>query len=249
QRLIAPATPDPLESALRSAFDQGEPCDADGNPIVEDRTITYQLRGGGVLVEECPTWCVLDHADDIAKPINAEDLVHEGEEIGLSFTNVEGDLDTILAARIQQWPHSDDDGSHVPYMAFRANGNYSESLGYSTPSQVEAEIRKAEAHLQALRGLNARLVEALDVDRQKRGPARESLTAHDVQMMPVPVLLKAFGLRVVEVDEIPYGIQGVVDRTGTFGKQPVVVLLRSLPQSARVDVVRKLVLAIVEGQA
>ncbi|MFF0506846.1 DUF6907 domain-containing protein [Streptomyces fimicarius] len=31
----APTAPDPLESALRSAFDQGEPCDAAGNPTVE----------------------------------------------------------------------------------------------------------------------------------------------------------------------------------------------------------------------
>ncbi|NUV90010.1 hypothetical protein G6W61_28015 [Streptomyces sp. KAI-26] len=30
-----PAAPDPLETALRSAFDQGEPVDADGNPTVE----------------------------------------------------------------------------------------------------------------------------------------------------------------------------------------------------------------------
>lgn len=30
-----PTAPDPLETALRSAFDQGEPADADGNPVTE----------------------------------------------------------------------------------------------------------------------------------------------------------------------------------------------------------------------
>ncbi|WP_328893848.1 DUF6907 domain-containing protein [Streptomyces sp. NBC_00236] len=242
-----PATPDPLESALRSAFDQGEPCDADGNPVAEDRSITYQLRHGGVLVEECPTWCVLDHADDIAKPIYAEDLVHEGEEIELSITTVEGDKDSILAARIQQWPYATDgNGSDVPYMAYRANANYGESMGYSTPTDVEAEIRRTEAHLYALRQLNERLAEARADFLDKRGPAAADLTVADVRTLPVPVLLKAFGLAVVEVESIPYGIQGVLDRTGDV---PVVVLLRSLPQAGRESLVRQLLVSMVEGQA
>ncbi|WP_329307387.1 hypothetical protein OG322_33955 [Streptomyces sp. NBC_01260] len=31
---------------------------------VEDRTTTYQLKDGGVLVEECPSWCQWPHTTD-----------------------------------------------------------------------------------------------------------------------------------------------------------------------------------------
>ncbi|RPK36742.1 hypothetical protein EES39_31845 [Streptomyces sp. ADI92-24] len=126
---------------------------------VEDRTTTYQLKDGGVLVEECPSWC--------------------------------------------QWPHTTDrDGSEVPYMAYRANANYGEAMGYSTPTDVEAEIRRTETHLHALRQMNERLAAARADHLEQRGLDAADLTVH-VKMLPVPVLLKAFGPTAVEVESIP----------------------------------------------
>ncbi|MFJ8766693.1 DUF6907 domain-containing protein [Streptomyces clavifer] len=209
-------------------------------PVVEDRTITYQLKHG-VLVDTCPTWCILDHAADITGLVNAEDLVHEGEEIGVSFT-ADGETDTLLSARIAQWPHSDVDGSEIPFMALRPVGM--EFSGYLAPDDVEAEIRRVEAHLQALRQMNARLVEARAEDRERRSVGR--LTVADVESMTIPALLTVFGLTVVEVGEMPNQVQGFLDRTGP---KPLVYLLRSLPQDARAGVVRQLLTAVVEGQA
>lgn len=244
-----PTAPDPLESALRSAFDQGEPCDADGNPIVEqpaeDRTITYPLRGGGFLVEECPAWCIKDHADEIEHGIYAADLTHEGEEVSLSFTTTESERDVVLAARITQWPHSDD-GAQVPYMALLPVADNGETLGYLTPSQVEAHIRKVEQHLQALRRMNERLAAARVENQRANGRSWRSLTAGDIEGMPIPALLQAFGLRVIEVGEMPHKVQGFLDRTG---EKPAVYLLRSLPQADRDRTVRQLLAAFIEGQA
>ncbi|MFF2437937.1 DUF6907 domain-containing protein [Streptomyces sp. NPDC058107] len=212
----------------------------------EDRTIAYPLRGGGILVEACPSWCVKDHADEIEHGIYAADLTHEGEEVSLGFTTTEGERDVVLAARITQWPHSDADGSEAPHMALLPVAGSGETLGYLTPDQVDTEIRRVEKHLQALRALNEQLVEARAADWDKHSAALETLTTSDIEGMPIPALLQAFGLSVIEVGEMPHEVQGFLDRTG---EKPVVYLLRSLPQSARADVVRKLLVSIVEGQA
>ncbi|WP_097934718.1 MULTISPECIES: DUF6907 domain-containing protein [unclassified Streptomyces] len=240
-----PTTPGPLEATLRSAFDQGEPVDAGGNPVVEKQPITYVLRTGGILVETCPSWCVVDHADDI-QGLFAEDLVHEGAEIELRTTTIEGSQVSILAARIQQFPHSNDgSGSEVPYMALRPEASMGEALGYSSPEGVEAEISRAEAHLQSLRALNARLVDARAEYERGQALLSENLSVDDVRSLPVPVLLKAFGLKVVEFGDMPHGVQVWLDRTGS---EPAVYLLRSLPQSARESLVRACLTAVVEAR-
>lgn len=215
-------------------------------PAPEPQPITYALRDGGVLVETCPTWCVLDHADDINGLGYAEDLVHEGAEIELPTTTIEGSRVSILAARIMQWPHSSDgSGSEVPYMAIRPEASMGEALGYSTPEDVEAEIARVETHLQALRGLNTRLIEARAEYQDRQDVRPESLTADDVRALPLPVLLKVFGLRVVEFGEMPHRVQVWLDRTGT---EPAVYVLRSLPQSARESMVRECLTAVVEAR-
>ncbi|MEV1087991.1 DUF6907 domain-containing protein [Streptomyces microflavus] len=242
-----PATPDPLETALRSAFDQGEPVDADGNSVVEKKPLTYQLRNGGVLVETCPSWCILDHVADMEKLGYAEDLVHEGAEIEHAVTSIEGDRSTILAARIQQWPFSTDgSGSEVPYMALRPDAGHAEALGYSSPDDVEAEIKRTEAHLAQLRELNARLVEARAEYRRRLGLRPENLTVDDVRTLPVAVLLKAFGLKVFEVGGMPDNTLVWLDRGG---EQPAFYMDRSLTQADRETAVRQCLVAVVEAMA
>lgn len=216
-------------------------------PATQKHPLTYQLRDGGVLFETCPSWCILDHADETQKLMYAEDLVHEGAEIELPITTIEGDRQTILAARIQQWPFSTDaNGSEVPYMAYRANAGYGEALGYSTPDDVEAEIRRTEAHLQKLRRLNARLVQARAEDQQRQGLRPENLAAGDVQTLPVPVLLKAFGLKVFEVGDMPGNTLVWLDRGGD---QPGFHLDRTLTQADREAVIRQCLAEVVEATA
>ncbi|MFH9369114.1 DUF6907 domain-containing protein [Streptomyces anulatus] len=211
----------------------------------EPQPITYALRTGGVLVETCPTWCVVDHADDI-QGLYAEDLVHQGPEIELRTNTIEGSQVSILAARITQFPFSTDgSGSEVPYMALRPEASMGEALGYSSPEDVEAAIRRTEAHLQSLRALNVRLIEARAEYQDRQDMRPESLTADDVRALPVPVLLKAFGLKVVEFGDMPHGVQVWLDRTGS---EPAVYLLRSLPQSARESLVRQCLVAVVEAR-
>jgi hypothetical protein len=213
---------------------------------VENRTITYPLRSGGILVEECPAWCVKDHASEIEGGIYAEDLTHEGKEVSLSFTTVESERDVILSARITQWPYSDEDGSEVPFMALMPNADSGETLGYLTPSQVETQIRKVEQHLAELRRMNERLIAARSQNHEAAGRRWEQLRGDDIETMPVSTLLRAFGARVVEVEAMPHNVQGFLHRDGD---ERIVYLLRSLPQAAREDVVRKLFVPMVEGQA
>ncbi|MEV7653218.1 hypothetical protein AB0O39_03490 [Streptomyces anulatus] len=214
-------------------------------PADEPQPITYALRTGGVLVHTCPSWCVVDHAEDI-EGLYAEDLVHEGAEIELRTNTIEGSRVSILAARITQFPFSNDgSGSEVPYMALRPEASMGEALGYSTPEDVEAEIRRTEAHLRDLRALNNRLVDARAEYDRRQGLLPENLSVDDVRSLPVPVLLKAFGLKVVEFGDMPHGVQVWLDRTGT---EPAVYLLRSLPQSARESLVRECLVAVVEAR-
>ncbi|MFJ5046365.1 DUF6907 domain-containing protein [Streptomyces sp. NPDC088719] len=215
-------------------------------PVVEPQPITYALRTGGVLVETCPSWCVLDHADDI-QGLYAEDLVHQGAEIELRTTTIEGSRVSILAAQIMQWPFSTDgSGSEVPYMALRPEASMGESLGYSTPEDVEAEIRRTEAHLHSLRELNSRLVEARAEYHLRQGLLPENLTVDDVNTLPVAVLLKAFGLKVFEVGGMPNNTLVWLDRGGD---QPAFYMDRSLTQTDRETAVRQSLVAVVEAQA
>ncbi|MFJ6235079.1 DUF6907 domain-containing protein [Streptomyces griseus] len=231
-------------NSLQSSDDTRQATPGQAEPATEKQPITYVLRTGGILVETCPTWCVLDHTDDI-EGIHAEDLVHEGAEIQLRTNTIEGSRVSILAAQIMQWPFSTDgNGSEAPYMALRPEASMGESLGYSTPEDVEAEIRRAEAHLGDLRALNARLVDARAEYEHRRGLRPENLTVEDVRSLPVAVLLKAFGLKVVEFGEMPHGVQVWLDRTGT---EPAVYLLRSLSQSARESLVRECLTPVAEA--
>ncbi|MGW3927819.1 DUF6907 domain-containing protein [Streptomyces microflavus] len=213
-------------------------------PANNPQPITYALRGGGVLVETCPSWCVLDHAADIQKLGYAEDLVHEGAEIELRTNTIEGSRVSILAARITQWPYSNDgSGAEVPYMALRPEASMGEALGYSTPEDVEAEIARTEAHLRDLRALNARLVDAR-ADYERRQALRpENLSVEDVRTLPVAVLLKAFGLKVFEVGGMPDNTLVWLDRGG---EQPAFYLDRSLTQADRETAVRQCLVAVVE---
>ncbi|MDW4913756.1 DUF6907 domain-containing protein [Streptomyces californicus] len=234
-----PAAPDPLESGIRSAFDQGE-------PVVEKQPITYTLRNGGVLVETCPSWCAVDHADDI-EGLFAEDLSHEGAEIELRTNTIEGSRVSILAARITQFPFSTDgSGSEAPYMALRPESSMGEALGYSTPEDVEAEIARVEAHLRDLRALNARLVNARAEHERRQSLRPENLSVEDVRSLPVSVLLKAFGLKVVEVGSMPHGVRVWLDRGAV---EPAFFIDRTVPQAAREAAVRASLVLVVEAMA
>ncbi|MET8377421.1 DUF6907 domain-containing protein [Streptomyces microflavus] len=215
-------------------------------PANGPQPITYVLRTGGVLVETCPSWCVLDHAADI-EGIYAEDLVHEGAEIELRTNTIEGSRVSILAARITQWPHSTDgNGSEAPYMALRPEASMGEALGYSTPEDVEAEIARTEAHLRDLRALNARLVKARAEHQRRQALRPENLSVEDVRTLPVPVLLKAFGLKVFEVGGMPDNTLMWLDRGG---EQPAFYIDRSLTQASRETAVRESLVLVVEAMA
>ncbi|MGW5273636.1 DUF6907 domain-containing protein [Streptomyces sp. NPDC004044] len=213
----------------------------------EDRTITYPLHDGGFLVDVCPAWCINDHDDDIEHGLcAAEDLTHDGREVAVGFTSVEDGRDVLLAARIAQWPHSQEDGSEIPFMALLPNADSGEGLGYLNPAQVNAEIRRVEQHLAALRELNAQLVTARAEYYRTSGRGWQQVTEGDVKLLPIPALLKALDARVVEVETLPCNVQGFLHRDGD---ERVVYLLRSLPQAERELVVRGILDGALEQQA
>ncbi|MEU3836105.1 DUF6907 domain-containing protein [Streptomyces microflavus] len=231
--------------SISDATDSRQATPGQAEPATEKQPISYALRSGGVLVETCPSWCVLDHASDIQKLGYAEDLVHEGDEIELRTNTIEGSRVSILAARITQWPFSSDgSGAEVPYMALRPEASMGEALGYSTPEDVEAEIRRTEAHLQKLRKLNARLTEARSEYQRRQGLRPKNLTVDDVRSLPVPVLLKAFGLKVFEVGGMPDNTLVWLDRGGD---RPAFYIDRSLTQASRETAIRESLVLVVEA--
>lgn len=220
------------------------------------RTFTYPLLHGGSLTVDCPKWCTADHSGDLSG-IHPGDLCHEGDEIRLTFTTSCNEESDILAACITQFPFASGDGSERPHMAFMPDAGSGETLGYQTAAEVNETIARVRRHLDALVELSARLGEACADDHaahhrsldEKGNPLRNrvpSLRDGDIETMPVHYLLDVFEARVVEVEELPDGLFGSVDR---IDGQLVVNLLRRLPQSEREAAVRQMLADLFNTEA
>lgn len=175
-----------------------------------DRTISYPLRHGGLLVAQCPDWCVLDHESDLDGRLEPTDLCHEGAPVTLEFATVEGTTARLLDARITQYPFAGD-GTERPYMSLVPDANAGESSGWLSPGEFNSEIRRVEEHLAQLRALGVQLAEARADDhaqftdhewfRDGQGQPWLSIENDDIETMPISYLIKVFGITVVEVDD------------------------------------------------
>lgn len=204
---------------------------------VPDRTITYPLKSGGFLAVICPDWCTYDHSDDIERGINPDDLFHQGDKIGLEYT-ADGVELSILEARIAQWPFDPDEGS--PYIEFIPEGRTAASVHLSNPLQVSEEIRKVRAQLRALEELADKLSEAQADDHALNTRHTDtpwaSLTHTDLLSMPIAYLIRIFGIKVVETEDI--GRKAVVALYGEPGAMEL-RMLPDLPQQLREDETRR----------
>ncbi|WP_020117537.1 DUF6907 domain-containing protein [Streptomyces canus] len=216
----------------------------------EDRTLTYPLRAGGSLVHTCPDWCADDHAREIEHGLNdPADLQHLGAPIALSFDDVDGERETILAARLVQWPFAAD-GDSQPYVDLTPEASTAESLMCRDRFELDNEIRRVRAHLRRLIEMGDRLAQAQADDHARRSPgSREpwlSLTRTDLLSMPIAYLVKVFGITAVETEEI--GRPGVLALFGEPGAMELRVL-PDVPQHLREDETRRCLLNRFDRQA
>lgn len=215
-------------------------------PATDPRTITYPLKTGGSLTTPCPAWCTYDHTDDVAAGIDPADLLHQGDRASLDY-NVEGTEQSILQARIGQWPFSGDPDEAVPYVEFTPEGGTGISVYCRNRLELDDEIRRVRAHLNALIELGDQLAEAQAADHARHvkdgAEAWLALGRTDLLSMPIAYLLKVFGVRVVESDE-PMGRAAV-----TLGGEPGDMLLLvnpDTPQHIREDATRTALLDLYE---
>lgn len=210
-------------------------------PAVEVRTISYPLRTGGSLTVTCPDWCTYDHTDDVARGIDPDGLLHQGDKIGLEY-NADGVDLSILEARIAQWPFDSDNGA--PYIEYIPEGRTAASLQLSSPLAVSEEIRKVRGQLRALEELADQLAvaKADDHARNTRGALAPwaSLSRTDLQTLPIAYLLRVFGVRVVESDEIG---DKVISVLGGEAGDMLLMLHPGTPQHVREDETRTALLA------
>lgn len=219
---------------------------------IEDRTVTYPLKSGGFLTAECPDWCAEDHTFDIERGLaGPADLKHEGAPIALGFDDVDGERETILKACLVQWPF-DPDGDTKPHIDLSPEASSGESLIVRSRVELEGEIRRVRDHLDRLIRLGDRLAQAQADDHAERAAAQgtgkpwASLSRDDLKSMPLAYLLKAFGVRVVETEEI--GRKAVLALYG----EPGAMELRMLPdlsQYLREDQTRRALLAWHDAQS
>lgn len=212
-----------------------------------DRTISYPLRHGGLLVAQCPDWCVLDHESDLDGRLEPTDLCHEGAPVTLEFATVEGTTARLLDARIAQYPFAGD-GTERPYMALVPDANAGESSGWLSPGEFNSEIRRVEEHLAQLRALGVQLAEARADDhaqftdhewfRDGQGQPWLSIENDDIETMPVAYLLRVFGVTVVEVDADFRPADQLAVLSGPPGAMTL-SFLRSVPQATRERLVRE----------
>ncbi|MEU4950005.1 DUF6907 domain-containing protein [Streptomyces lavendulae] len=190
------------------------PALTEASPV--DRMVTYPLIGGGFLAAQCPSWCTADHSDDAEHGIHPGDLLHQGDEVALTFDLQDGTKTRVLAVRIEQYPFAHDGASDRPHASLVPVDDDGESTGYLSAMELNEEIIRARRHLLELQKLSERLAEAAVEEHFGRhqslaqlnrtfpmsGQAGTwmSLRHDDVATMPVHYLLKAFAATVVEVD-------------------------------------------------
>ncbi|MEU2859930.1 hypothetical protein ABZ672_16325 [Streptomyces mirabilis] len=210
---------------------------------VPDRMVTYPLRKGGFLAAECPDWCTTDHSDDIEFGLTSpEDLQHMGDAINLGF-GVDGGRDTILEARMVQWPFAPE-GESAPYIDLVPEASTGEGMTCYSRLELDEQIRRVRSHLGNLIRLGDQLAEAQAVDHatrsQKSSVPWESLTRTDLLSLPIAYLLRAFGVTVVEVEDT--GRKAVLALYGEPGAMELRVY-PDVPQQLREDETRRALLA------
>ncbi|WP_328845438.1 DUF6907 domain-containing protein [Streptomyces sp. NBC_00258] len=173
-------------------------------PAAPDRTITYPLKAGGSFTTTCPKFCDDDHTDDVVGGLTTPgDLLHQGEAVSLDFAT-QGAEQSILVARISQWPLSQEDGK--PYIELVPEGRTGVGLILTNRIELDEEIRRVRAHLSALIELGDQFAEAQADDHERHVQADDTawstLSRTDLQSMPIAYLLKAFGVTVVETEDI-----------------------------------------------
>ncbi|MFF2933514.1 DUF6907 domain-containing protein [Streptomyces mirabilis] len=210
---------------------------------VPDRMVTYPLRAGGFLAHACPAWCAVDHSDEIEVGLTSpEDLQHMGDAINLGF-NVDGGRDTILEARLVQWPFAPQ-GEAAPYIDFVPEASSGEGMTCHSRLELDDQIRRVRAHLNDLVRLGDRLAEAQAVDHAAHSQRADapwlSLGRTDLQSLPVAYLLKVFGVTVVEVEDT--GRKALLALYGEPGAMEIRVY-PDVPQQLREDETRRALLA------
>ncbi|MCP9209956.1 DUF6907 domain-containing protein [Streptomyces sp. NEAU-Y11] len=133
---------------------------ADAQP----RTFTIPIRGGGILTETCLRDCTIDHQPQTDGEQHAEDIWHHiGDEPSVTlpvFDPEQGTVeDNFLTAQIMVAPHSKDPRLQVPHVGVDIAQNYSVMEGL-TPDEFAAVIDQLAAHVDQMRAVHARLVQA-----------------------------------------------------------------------------------------
>ncbi|MCT9078818.1 DUF6907 domain-containing protein [Streptomyces fulvoviolaceus] len=216
-------------------------CQAKQGVVEEPRTITYPLDSGGSVTSTCPAWCTYDHTDDVASGLTEpSDLFHQGDAVSLGFT-AQGVEQSILDARIAQWPFSQDDKK--PYVELVPEGRTAVGRILASRLELDDEIRRVRAHLRELLDLGDQLAEAQADDHARHflhdDTAWMTFTRTDLQSLPIAYLLRVFGVTVVETEDI--GRRAVAALYG----EPGAMELRIKPdmsQYLREDQARRLLL-------
>lgn len=142
------------------ALTQSLPAPAAGRP----RTWLRRIMGGGQTIESCPSWCTNDHlhaqgsaladlthtSEPIAAEVEVFDMWADGEAVTLQAS--------VLSAQIRQNPYSENAKRNLPFVAFEpTDGEIADEL---SPEEFAEVIDTLQAHVERLRLMHARLVQA-----------------------------------------------------------------------------------------
>lgn len=210
-------------------------------PAFEPVTITYPIKSGGSLTSTCPAWCTTDHSDDVASGLtHPGDLFHQGDAVGLDYA-IDGCEESVLAARIAQWPLSQEDSK--PYVELVPEGRTGVGLICTSRLELDDEIRRVRAHLHALLEMGDQLAEAQADDHARHitdgHTAWMTLNRTALQSMPIAYLIRVFGITVVESEDV--GRRAVAALYGEPGEMELRVK-PDVSQYLREDQARRLLL-------
>lgn len=135
----------PKTSVSVASPDPDAPVPYSLTPVAEalPRMVAAFVRGVPVAID-CPQqWCTVDHAAE--NPRHLEDVRHEGARVPMAMPLYNGGTETVMVARLVQWPFATDEDRGRVCLAVDPDGSGEDAALYREAALAFADQLAAHA--------------------------------------------------------------------------------------------------------
>ncbi|MCP9209312.1 DUF6907 domain-containing protein [Streptomyces sp. NEAU-Y11] len=128
-------------------------------------TWTMRTHDGDEHTETCPAWCTTTeiHQRETESTIHPSDIWHQSDHVAMPLVLTESREtyeDLVLIADVAVIPHSDEPEQRIPHVNVQMIGDQDFWTGPMGPDEFGTVIDRLAAHVDQLRAVHARLVQA-----------------------------------------------------------------------------------------